>query len=369
MVLEVVSSRPRISGTPYFAIKPTKANWLINGVLPMKGTAFLAGAHSAGKTFLALDIALRLARGNKVFSQHAKHVGVAYVAAEDPAGFNNRIEAWRLHWRFTDVDAPFELYTQPINLLSERDVLDLCDGLEFTKQRFDAMGVPLGLVIIDTLSRCLPGVEENSSTGMSQALRSLKEISDRTEALVLSVAHFGKSGEERGIRGWSGMDSGSDATLTLEKGEDDPELRVMTLSKVKNGRSGRKLAFRLLDIPLGLKDDYGEEIKSCVCDYEQFLNSPAPRRKAMSRTEKVVYDTIVSVSNAKGQFIPTDIPGVKPHTTGISRAQLSVALMGTAFWVEGEKDNTATKRMSRSLMHLCAQKRVRVQGDLIWATP
>ena len=41
------------------------------------------------------------------------------------------------------------------------------------------------------------------------------------------------------------MDANSDATITLERDADDPELRTLTFAKVKNGVDGGKLAFRL----------------------------------------------------------------------------------------------------------------------------
>src|SRR5206468_4755718 len=124
---------------------------------------------------------------------------------------------------------------------------------------------------IDTLSRCLPGVEENSSQGMSAAFTTLKRICSVTGALVLVVAHFGKAGEERGIRGWSGMDANSDATLTLERDAEDDDLRLVKLYKVKNGVAGSKIGFRLKRIGLGFQDEDGEEVESCICEFE-----PAP---------------------------------------------------------------------------------------------
>ena len=150
-------------------------------------------------------------------------------------------------------DSPFDLYGTAINLLDTSQVDLWMDAVEESCARFDALGLPLGVIIIDTLSRCLPGVDE-AAIDMSQAFVQLQRIGLRFGCLVMVLAHFGKAGEERGIRGWSGMDSNSDATITLEREQEDQELRTLTLAKVKNGRDGDRISFRrwrmwTLDLP------------------------------------------------------------------------------------------------------------------------
>lgn len=314
MVLQVVGSRPSHFGEPFSEIDPHPSSWLVKGVLPARGVAFLVGATKAGKSFFALDSALRIAGGNKMLGRKTKQTGVVYVGAEDPDGCRARVAAWRQAYRRENAELPFEFYGGGMDLLASDEVDDFVAALDVSQDNFKAQGHPLGLIVVDTMSRCLPGVNENESQGMSSAFRALDRIGRQMDCLVLVLAHFGKAGEERGIRGWSGMDCNSDATLTLERNAEDPELRTVTLAKVKNGRDGDQVNFRLEEVVLPISDEDGDPVTSCICVYEKTLPSTTTRkRKAMNPTELIVLRAIEKVQAAKPQPFPSSIEGIRPY--------------------------------------------------------
>lgn len=365
MTVEVVSRRRRRI-EPYLDIQPSTAPWLVKGVLPETGVAFLAGATMAGKSFLAIDTALRIASGAKVFGRRATKCGVVYVGAEDAAGCRLRVAAWRRQFR-RDSWTPFHFFDAAPNLLSQGDTDELLLDLQESAEAFEGEGIKLGLIVIDTFSRCLPGVEENSSQGMSHAFTALKRICAVTGALVLVIAHFGKDGEDRGIRGWSGLDANSDATLTLVRNEDDPDLRVIKLYKVKNGVGGGTVAFRLQNIGLGFYDEDGDEVESCVCAFEVAppLGKLATKRKAMSVPEHRVFMAIRYLTD-NGRTQPVNVDGAKPWWKGLSLADVRMYLMGNSFALDGESQDASRKRLSRALQALEAQGRIRSLGDMLW---
>lgn len=367
MTIEVVSTRRRRI-EPYLDIQPSTAPWLVKGVLPETGVAFLAGATMAGKSFLAIDTALRIATGAKVFGRRANKCGVVYVGAEDAPGCRLRVAAWRRQFR-RDSWTPFHFLDADPNLLSQGDTDELLLDLQESAEAFQGEGLKLGLIVIDTFSRCLPGVEENSSQGMSQAFTALKRICSVTGALVLVVAHFGKEGEDRGIRGWSGLDANSDATLTLVRNEEDPDLRVIKLHKVKNGVAGGQVGFRLQTIGLGFHDEDGDEVESCVCAFEPAppLGKRAIKHKAMNVPEQLVFTAVKYLTDHGRTYpLPDSAEGAKPWQKAIGRADLRNRLAGTNFAYEGEKDASTRSRFSRALQGLVTQRRVREEGDLIW---
>lgn len=367
MTLEVVSSGRR-RAEPFLDIAPTQTPWLVKGVLPQAGVAFLAGATMAGKSFMGLDTALRIATGAKVLGRRARQCGVIYIAAEDAEGCRLRIAAWRRQFR-REKWTPFHLLDIELDLLSQQSTDELIIDLKESAEAFQAEGFPLGLIVIDTLSRCLPGVEENSSQGMSQAFTALKRVCSVTGALVLAIAHFGKAGEERGIRGWSGLDANSDATLTLERDQEDPDLRVIKLHKVKNGIAGGQIGFRLQNVGLGFYDEDDDEVESCVCVYETAppLGKASTKRKAMNVPEQLVFTAIKYLTDhGITQPIPSHIPGAKPWQKAIRKADLRMQLASQSFAYEGESDDAARKRLSRALQGLESQRRIRVLEDLIW---
>lgn len=368
MTIEVVSTRRR-RVEPYLDIRPSTAPWLVKGVLPETGVAFLAGATMAGKSFLAIDTALRIASGAKVFGRRATKCGVVYVGAEDAAGCRLRVAAWRRQFR-RDSWTPFHFLDAAPNLLSQGDTDELLLDLQESAEAFEGEGIKLGLIVIDTFSRCLPGVEENSSQGMSHAFTALKRICAVTGALVLVIAHFGKDGEDRGIRGWSGLDANSDATLTLVRNEDDPDLRVIKLYKVKNGVGGGTVAFRLQNIGLGFYDEDGDEVESCICAFEvapPLGKSAAAKRKAMNVPEQLIFTMIKQLTDyGRTQTPPESIPGTKPWHKAITKPDLRIKVAGSNFAYEGESQDATRMRLSRAIQGLEAQARIRIEGELIW---
>lgn len=363
--IRLVSERTRFTPEPYLSIQPSSIPWLVKGALPNSGVAFLVGSSKAGKSFLAIDTSLRIASGQEVFGRRVRQVGVTYVAAEDAAGCRSRVAAWRKSF-VPDYDLAFDLIGEPVNLLDPESVTELIDGLRASKARFEDLGCPLGLVVFDTLSRCLPGVDENNSQDMSRAFTVLKRIGSYTGALTLVLAHFGKAGEERGIRGWSGMDANSDATITLERDKENDALRILTLSKVKNGPDGAQLSFQLANVELGVDDD-GDAITSCVVEFTGTPPLKEKKRKSMSAPETLVFTAVKFVLDHEvTQPVPIHIPGVRSGTVGVSRAQIRTQAHKTGLFFEGESENASRMRLNRALVSLQGQGRIRMENDLIW---
>lgn len=64
----------------------------VDGILPKTGTAMIFGVSRVGKSFLALDLAVKIAECEDWFGYGLKNSGVIYKAAEGPSGIKNRIE-------------------------------------------------------------------------------------------------------------------------------------------------------------------------------------------------------------------------------------------------------------------------------------
>jgi hypothetical protein len=361
------SRESKFTFEPFETITPQAQPWRVKGVLPARGVAFLVGQSKAGKTFVALDATLRLAAGiPKVLGRKARQCGVVYVAAEDPNGCRSRVTAWRRNTR-TAQYVPFEMIGQGFDLLNPEDVADLRASLAEARARFDERGIELGVIVLDTLSRVIPGVDENSSTDMSSAFTVLENLTRETGALVLVVAHFGKAGAEKGIRGWSGMDANSDATITVERNEEDRELRLITFAKVKNGVDGGQLAFRLEQVDLGIIDDDGDPLVSCVPVYQSLEAAARPKRvKALSNPEKVVLAAIKHVTdNGSTHPLPANVEGAKPSTKAVTREDIRHRALDAGL-AQGDKASTVRMRFSRAIEGLSAAQKIRVEGELIW---
>lgn len=360
---EVLFERER-----YADIQVRRSGYLIKGILPERGVGFVAGASKGGKTFVALDWGQKIATGATVMTRKAKHVGVVYLGAEDPDGCRARIQAWKRR-NPRQSYTPFIFLGRAIDLREDDQVDALIAELLDIGDEFAAQGFELGMFVVDTLAKCMPGADENTSADGSRVLKSLERIQHAIDAFVLVVAHHGKVGTEAGIRGWSGFDAASDATVTVERSKENPQVRTITLSKVKNGQDGDQVAFRLDRQELGEVDQDGEELWSCVVAYDHLPPEQATKvkRRAMSPQAANVHSSIGRLIDSRNcQPVPPTFEGVRPGTQAVRRSDLSLEAATQGLKYDGEKDNSYRVRFGRAINELAAQRRIRVEGDLIW---
>ena len=77
--------------------------WLIKGLLPSNGLALVYGSPGSGKSFLTVDFAMNVALARAWRGRKTVGGLVIYIAAEGATGLQNRIAAWKIHNRVTEV--------------------------------------------------------------------------------------------------------------------------------------------------------------------------------------------------------------------------------------------------------------------------
>lgn len=223
--------------------------WRIKGVLPQRGIGAIYGASGSGKSFLAIDMAMSIAKGAEWFGYRVKPCPVVLASLEGEAGLSVRIGAYQKKGRVPD---GIEFIDQPLNLLDPKDVRDLVTAIK-------ACAVPHQIVIIDTLNRAAPGMDENSSAEMGNAINAAKLIQQAIGGLVLLVTHSGKDAS-KGIRGHSSLYAALDAAIEVRRSGDSREWSV---AKAKDGADGTSHAFKLEIVDLGA-DVEGDPVSSCL---------------------------------------------------------------------------------------------------------
>lgn len=235
--------------------------WLIKGVMPSEGIGLLFGGSGSGKSFLALDMGLRVAHGIEVMARRTKQGPVVYVAAEGGAGLWRRIDAWhRKHGRdWRDIDGQFLTLPRPI-------LLDLDEQARWLREQIDALGVEPRLIVVDTLSQTFSG-NENAAEDISGYLRTCgTHLRDPFKAFVMVVHHIGHGATDR-PRGSSALIANVDMLLGMRRTiEPDRSKQVLMeaeleFQKVKDGERPEPVSFAFDVIELG-DDEDGDEITS-----------------------------------------------------------------------------------------------------------
>ena len=189
------------------AYKPLE--YCVDGLLT-QGLYLLAGAPKVGKSWLALDICLSVAKGEDVL-KHQTHIGTAlYLCLEDSY---NRIQN-RL---YELTDEPTEkLY---FAIMSE----SLGNGLELQIEKFKSEHSDLKLVVIDTLQ--MVRNEKDCGYGADyKELSVLKNLADKLAITILLVHHTRKCYDSdpfnmiSGSTGISGCVDGSMVLMESKRG-------------------------------------------------------------------------------------------------------------------------------------------------------
>jgi AAA domain/Bifunctional DNA primase/polymerase, N-terminal len=185
---------------------------LITDVLDQGTVALLYGQWGGGKTFLALDWAASIATGRPWQGRATVRRQALYIATEGPHGMKARVSAWETGWQRKLDDDDLHILRRAVNLTSCREVDLLCELVA-------ANGY--GLIVIDTLSRCMVGADENSAQDCGKVVAALGQLRDATpdgRGVVLGVHHTGKDGKT--FRGSSVFEAGADTVYSVTTDDD-----------------------------------------------------------------------------------------------------------------------------------------------------
>lgn len=241
---------------------------LVRGVLTRGELSMLAGASQSGKSFLAIDLCMSIARGIEWFGRRVHRGGVVYQAGESATGVRRkRLPAYRIGHQMTDRDVPFVMLQDQLDLFSSEDPTDaFIDECRHWARRFGAQGVGLELIVIDTLARATPGANENDGKDMGVVLARCERIRRETGACVLLVHHMNADGTK--ARGHTSTVAAVDSVITVQKLLDshdgaNRQVRSWRLTKAKDGEDGQETKFVLKGVKIGT-DQYGDDVFSCI---------------------------------------------------------------------------------------------------------
>lgn len=224
--------------------------WLISGVLQHSTVSMLYADSNTGKTFVALDMAMCIARGMSWFGRPVKQGKVLYVYAEGRLGLGRRTGAWKKHH-----DKPSSnnvaFIARPVNLLQE------CHTLYAT---IEDMPEPPVMVVIDTFSMCAPGVNENQANEVAPVLAVASQVKRTYGCHVMIVHHAGKNGDYRGSAAFKGN---IDTMIELTRDESTGPIKLHC-KKQRDGGYFDDLYLQLQQVQTGFNEETLEKITSCV---------------------------------------------------------------------------------------------------------
>jgi len=277
-----------------------RTDWLIDGVIQRRSSAVIFGESRIGKSFLALDLATKLANGESWFGYPAKQCKVIYFPAESPLGLHQRLEAMMSH-----SNQPL-----PDNLLFMRSSVDVANPDDVTKV-IATVDNSADVLFIDTFNAVASNSDENSSKEMGKILNGVRRLIDATGCTVIFVHHCGWSDHVR-LRGHSSFSAAMDTRIAVTRDSGHPAWRVKGQREGADTES-HKYELRVIDLP---------DLACSSCVVVPIDGKPANKISPQPRTDnqkvclRVAKELVEKLDSAvtlekliyeAGRFIDTDV--------------------------------------------------------------
>lgn len=273
--------------------------WLVPSEIPANGFVLIYGPSGVGKSFFALEFALRLGQAYPV----------VYIAAEGESGYPVRVKAWRKHNHMQPGQVQF--FLNMISLLDDSERSEFADLLKPIKPR---------VIFVDTMAHVMLPGDENNTRDMGSFIKACKSLQKMFNCAVVMVHHTGKEGDRE--RGNSALRAACDVMIRLQ---DDDGLIAVECTKSKDTKPFPTRFVRLL--PVALDDGTSSPIVISAEKVKQLPSDP------LSENQKMVLRVFTLKTFPDGCTI-ADISEVTNKQRGVVQRWIS-RLIDLGFVVHG----------------------------------
>lgn len=270
--------------------------WQIEGLFFEQSMVEIFGPTNQGKTFLAIDLCLNTVCGSNWWGHQILKPGcVVYVNADGGRKFRDRILAWE---ELNGDEASFEFYTYP-------EAVRLHDAGEMAKfaHMLRDLEHPPAVVVFDTLSRCLAGVNENLQEEMSLVVDHVTALKLEFGCTPILLHHTNKQGQQE--RGSTVVGAAADTLIRVDQAEDG--LITVKCDKQRDWERFADLHFRL---------ERAETVPSAYL-MQASLEPGARRHEARNARE----EWVLSILRDAGAGLTQE--EIRARTPGYSQASVS----------------------------------------------
>jgi predicted ATP-dependent serine protease len=182
-------------------------DWILEDYLPAGGLVILAGKPKEGKTTLAYELTVKVAKGLPFLNRQTRAAGVLILGLEE----HPRDIRVRLRNLGAEELTNLHVYTGQINPSLEA----------FQDIKHYVTEYAIKLVLVDTLAAFWNVRDENDAAAVTQAMKPLLALARETGACVVLIHHARKSEGSNGdeIRGSGALFATVDVALILKRAE------------------------------------------------------------------------------------------------------------------------------------------------------
>lgn len=314
-----------------------KIKWIVPAEIPEASFVMLYGQSNVGKSFIALDYALRI----------ALRAPVVYIALEGESGIPVRVWGWCSHNKVRPEQLQFKMLVGNVDLYDKAGVERLIAILKPVCPLF---------VVVDTYRHAIGIGDENRAVDMVQVMRGSKRLKRILGCALMFVHHTNKAGEqESGSYAFRGrMDT------VIKVSPDDDLIRVES-EKSRDLAKFQPKSIKLLPV---LVDGEGETLVPIPADQYVRGNDLTPdQRKILDVLAMEIFSQGASraeIANLTGfsdgkivralnnlvkkDFVTKPGKGLSPHHRITNDGRMALGLEA----VEEDDDTEKSDRVSKS---------------------
>ena len=286
--------------------EPHAGQELVEGLIPAGSLIVEFGPSGSGKTFSALDMGCHIAAALPWNGRRVRRSIVLYVAAEAGPSIRNRVIAWRQQHEIDEL--PLAAITIPVDIRAP--VGDVDRIIETATRIGKEQGAPVGLIVVDTLSRAFGGGDENSSEDMGALVGNVDRIRHETSAAVLLVHHAGKD-TTKGARGHSLLRAAADVEIEVANSDG---IVTATVTKHRDGTTGATITGKLRPVEIGT-NAWGDPLATCVLEA---VGAVAPRgNRPLPKGCELALRALRDAISDRGEALPAT-SGIPPGTQAVT---------------------------------------------------
>lgn len=240
---------------------PTPKAFVMAPYIPREDVVIVTGDGGTNKSTLALQISACAAAGKQMLGMDVAPGPALYVTAED----DNRENHWRLSKIAHAIGTTLDQLAGQLHIVSLRGRLNnelatfehdgklrIAPAYKLLRATIEQTGAKL--VTLDNVAHLFAG-NENDRSQVTAFINLLYQICGDLGCTILLIAHRNKSGDS-----YSGSTAWLNAVrsqVLLERVEDDPDVRRLSLGKANYARQGEETMFRWHDFALVRDEDLG----------------------------------------------------------------------------------------------------------------
>lgn len=278
------------------------------------GLALLAGAPKIGKSWFALDLAIRVARGEDYLGRRTRQGDVLYLALEDTE---------RRFYERSELLAESKF---PETLAFCLEALPIGQGLpDAIGDWVENVGNPV-LVVVDTLGkvRSAAGRTENAYQYDTREMTALKTVADRYNICILLIHHKRKAagtGDDiyDKINGTQGIFGAMDTTMLLDGVRHDARLTDASLSVTGRDVEASSVALKFDGGRWSIDPARGAE--GADAQNAEMLANPVIKALLAWHEKEKPLDWIGGARDLKEQLTMYGLVGVSENALGMALAR------------------------------------------------